>query len=89
MNDNLGAKKDFEKCVQLDSKDSGLRRILGLAKLNLKDKAGACEDFGLAKQLGDAKAAELIRKTATKILLCTGNVACLCEHGHQLNLHHV
>jgi tetratricopeptide (TPR) repeat protein len=54
------AKKDFEICVQLDSKSGELRRYLGLAKLNLKDKLGACKDFNLAKQLGDLQADGLI-----------------------------
>ena len=61
-NNNLAAKKDFEICVQLDSKDPGLRKLLGLAKLNLKDKNGACKDFALAEGLGDTQAGELIKQ---------------------------
>lgn len=56
------AKKDFEICVKLDSNAGELRRMLGLAKMNLKDKSGACEDFELAKKLGDSQAGELIKQ---------------------------
>jgi len=62
MSNYLAARKDFEICVQLDSKDPGLRRFLGLAKLNLNDKSGACKDFELAEGLGDTQAGELIKK---------------------------
>jgi hypothetical protein len=35
---------------------------LGLSKLNLKDKSAACNDFELAKKLGDTQADELIKQ---------------------------
>lgn len=54
------AKKDFETCVRLDSNEDGLWKLLGLAELNLGNKAAACKNFNLAKQLGDAEADGLI-----------------------------
>ncbi len=54
------AKRDFETCLRLDSKSPELRRLVGLAKLNLNDKSGACEDFKEAKKLGDTQIDELI-----------------------------
>ncbi len=64
MEDNrlLEAKSDFEICVQLDSESGELRRFLGLCKLNLQDKTGACEDFKLAKEFGDTEANYLMEK---------------------------
>ena len=56
------AKKDFEVCVQLESNSGELRRILGLCKLALNDKAGACGDFATAKKLGDVIANDLIKQ---------------------------
>ena len=54
------AKQEFLKAIRFDPKSSILRRYLGLAKLNLDDKQGACDDFKLAKELGDPLAGELI-----------------------------
>jgi tetratricopeptide (TPR) repeat protein len=56
------AKKDFGICVQLDSNSGELRRMLGLTKISLKDKWGACNDLELAKKLGDTQADELIKQ---------------------------
>ena len=59
--DNDGAKKDFEICVKLDPETGELKRFLGMAKLNLKDKKGACSKFEKAKKLGDFQVEELIQ----------------------------
>jgi tetratricopeptide (TPR) repeat protein len=56
------AKKDFEISVQLNPKAGELRRMLGLAKISLKDTLGACMDFELAKKLGDTQADEQIKQ---------------------------
>ena len=60
--DFVAAKRDFEICVQLDSSSGELRRILGLSKLSLNDKSGACGDFKLAKELGDLQANDLLKQ---------------------------
>ena len=62
MNNFKSAKIDFEKCVKLDVKAGELRRFLGLAKLNLKEVAGACKDFELASDLGDSIATSLLQE---------------------------
>ena len=54
------AKQDFQKAVRFDPKSGVLRRYLGLSKLNLDDKQGACDDFKKARELGDANVTELI-----------------------------
>ena len=46
--------QDFEKALRFDPKSGILRRYLGLAKLNLDDNRGACDEFKAAKELGDA-----------------------------------
>jgi tetratricopeptide (TPR) repeat protein len=56
------AKQDFETSTKLDAKSPELRRFLGLAKLSLKDKLGACEDFKEAKNLGDKQVLDLIEQ---------------------------
>ena len=56
------ASKDFTICVSLDAEAGELRRFLAVAKLNLKDKIGACIDFEIAKQLGDAESGTLIQQ---------------------------
>jgi hypothetical protein len=60
MKNYKDAQKDFETCVQLDSNEGGLRKLLGLAELGLKHQKEACKNFDLAKQLGDAEAEQLI-----------------------------
>lgn len=56
------AKKDFELSVKLDAAAPELRKLLGLAKLSLKDKSGACENFMEARKLGDPQIEELIQQ---------------------------
>ena len=56
------AKKDFEICVQLHPNAGELRRYLGLAKQKLNDNIGACDDFRLAKELGDKEADNLLKQ---------------------------
>lgn len=56
------AKRDFESSVALDSQSGELRRLLAIAKLSLRDKADACKDLFLAKQLGDLIAEQLIHQ---------------------------
>lgn len=58
----IEAKKDFEACVQLDQNSGELRRMLGLAKLKLDDKKGACEDLEKARQYGDPEAEQILRQ---------------------------
>ncbi len=62
VNNFKAAKSDFEICVQLDPNAGELRRFLGLAKLSLNDKAGACIDFEKASLLGDTQAGELMKQ---------------------------
>ena len=55
-------KQDFETAIRLDGKSGQIRRLLGIAKLSLDDKQGACEDFVKAKELGDADADALLKE---------------------------
>jgi len=57
------AKIDFEKAVELAPQSGSLRRLLGWAKLQLKDTAAACEDFRIAQKQGDRFASELMSQT--------------------------
>jgi tetratricopeptide (TPR) repeat protein len=54
------SKQDFETSIKYDPKTGELRRLLGIAKLNLDDKQGACDEFKIAKELGDQIAEKLI-----------------------------
>jgi hypothetical protein len=54
--------KDFETGIRLNPEMGDIRRFLGMAKLGLNDKQGACSDFISAKALGDPDADELIEK---------------------------
>jgi len=56
------AKQDFQICVKLNPESGEIRRLLGVAKLNLEDRIGACEEFNLAKKLGDPAADEIINE---------------------------
>jgi len=55
-------KQDFETAIKLDGKSGEIRRLLGVAKLSLDEKEEACEDFRIAKQLGDTVVDELINQ---------------------------
>lgn len=60
---NFGAAiLDFQISTRLDPKSGEIRRLLGLAKLNNNNKQGACDDFKLAKELGDPVADEIINE---------------------------
>ena len=54
--------QDFQTGIRLDPKKGEIRRLLGLAKLNVNDKQGACDDFKIAKELGDPLAGEIINE---------------------------
>jgi len=59
--DNYDAgKQDFETGSRINGQSGEIRRLLGVAKLSLDDKKGACEDFTLAKELGDTVVDDLI-----------------------------
>jgi len=55
-------KQDFETAISIDSKSGQIWRLLGISKLSLNDREGACEDFKTAKELGDSDADALIEK---------------------------
>ena len=48
--------RDFDFLIEVDPHYSGYYYQRGLAKLKLKDKAGACGDFKLASNLGSLQA---------------------------------
>ena len=55
-------KQDFETGIRLDNKSGEIRRLLGIAKLSLNDIPGACDEFQIAKELGDKDVEELIKE---------------------------
>lgn len=62
LNELLLAKQDWEAAVMLNPNYGKLRLYLGNVKLKLNDKEGACNDFSLAKSLGEKAAKQLIKE---------------------------
>jgi tetratricopeptide (TPR) repeat protein len=56
------SKQDFQTGIKYSPRSAELRRLLGLAKLNLGDKLGACDDFKIAKEFGDPVADQIIEE---------------------------
>jgi tetratricopeptide (TPR) repeat protein len=54
---------DFDIAVQQNPKNADLYLNRGMVKLRLSDKAGACSDITIAKNLGYALAIEQYAKT--------------------------
>ncbi|MBX2841616.1 MAG: tetratricopeptide repeat protein [Flammeovirgaceae bacterium] len=56
------AKKDFDQVIALDPYHYGAFTNRGMAKYNLKDKAGACSDWGKAYEYGNSKTITYLKK---------------------------
>jgi len=55
---------DYNKIIEIDSKDAIAYQLRGYAKLNLNDKSGACSDFKQAVNLGDKYSEQLITEVS-------------------------
>ena len=55
-------RQDFETGLRLNGQSGEIRRLLGIAKLSKNDRTGACEDFKIAKKLGDKDVDDLIKQ---------------------------
>ncbi len=54
------ALSDLDKTIQLDAKTPNALSLRGQLRAQTGNKKGACEDFNLAKEYGDAKAAKYL-----------------------------
>ena len=59
---NEEALKVLDEALKIDSKYAEAYRLKGIAQLQLKQKAEACESFAKAKELGDPNVDSLISK---------------------------
>ena len=58
--ENMSA--DFKEALKIDPENEEVYYLRGLAKLNLKDKSGACADWNKAAALGSKEGARKQRK---------------------------
>jgi tetratricopeptide (TPR) repeat protein len=66
LKDFVNSLKDFNKAIENNPNNEPAYYYRGLLKIEMKDTSGACSDFGISSELGNARASEALKLYCTK-----------------------